>query len=208
MLLPPGEPEHSSLVCPPKFPIRQLSLCQCCWWSRSPAHRMTRTRYSGGPLPWPGSPWHHLRGVLQGRSSDHHVSICEQRPLPLLFVIGCMSLAFVLLAVLHASRVLIATAIAGIVASNLSLLITRYWRISLRLVGIAGAVTIPVLLPVWPALSLALAPGPAGAFAPHAGRHGSGGQRDCSPLLAMWTRSNHEDCQEALQPQALSTRKP
>ena len=87
-----------------------------------------------------------LRGVRRGRYSDHHVSIREQRFVPLLFGIGCMSLTFVLLALLHASPVLIATVTAVIVACGLSLLITRYWKISLHLVGIAGAVTVFVLL--------------------------------------------------------------
>ncbi len=87
-----------------------------------------------------------LRGVRRGRYSDHHVSIREQRFVPLLFGLGCMSLTFVLLALLHASPVLIATVTAVIVACGLSLLITRYWKISLHLVGIAGAVTVCLLL--------------------------------------------------------------
>lgn len=56
-----------------------------------------------------------------------------------------MSLTFVLLAVLHASPVLIATVTAVIAACSFSLLITRYWKISLHLVGSAGSVTVFVL---------------------------------------------------------------
>jgi hypothetical protein len=57
-----------------------------------------------------------------------------------------MSLTFVLLAVLQASLALIATASAVIAACSLFLLITRYWKISLHLVGTAGPLTVFVLL--------------------------------------------------------------
>ena len=87
-----------------------------------------------------------LRGVRQGHYSDHHVSVREQRFIPLLFGLGCMAASFVLLYYLNASRVLIATVTAVIVACGISLLITRYWKISLHLVGIAGAVTVFALL--------------------------------------------------------------
>lgn len=86
------------------------------------------------------------QGVRRGRYSDHHVSIREQRFVPLLFGLGCMSLTFVLLLLLHTSLVLIATVTAVIVACGISLFITKYWKISLHLVGIAGAVTVFVLL--------------------------------------------------------------
>lgn len=87
-----------------------------------------------------------LRGVRQGQLSDHHVSVREQRFIPLLFGLGCMAAAFVLLYVLGAPQVLIATVTAVIVACGVSLLITRYWKISLHLVGTAGAVTVFALL--------------------------------------------------------------
>jgi hypothetical protein len=87
-----------------------------------------------------------LRGVRRGRYSDHHVSVREQRFIPLLFGLGCMAIALVLLYFLGASRVLIATVSAAIVACGISLLITRHWKISLHLVGMAGAVTVFVLI--------------------------------------------------------------
>lgn len=87
-----------------------------------------------------------LRGVRRGRYSDHHVSVREQRFIPLLFGLGSMVASFVLLYYLSVSRVLIATVTAVIVACGISLLITRYWKISLHLVGMAGAVTVFVLL--------------------------------------------------------------
>lgn len=87
-----------------------------------------------------------LRGVRQGRYSDHHVSVREQRLIPLVFGLGCMAIAFILLYALDVSRVLIATVTAVIVACGISLLITRYWKISLHLVGMAGAVTVFTLM--------------------------------------------------------------
>jgi membrane-associated phospholipid phosphatase len=86
------------------------------------------------------------RGVRKGHYTDHHVSKHEQRFIPLLFGLVCMVATFVLLATLGASRVLIATVTAVIVACGISLLVTRYWKISLHLVGIAGAVTVFTLL--------------------------------------------------------------
>lgn len=86
------------------------------------------------------------RGVRKGRYSDHHVSVREQRFVPLVFGLGCMLIAFCALYFLGVSRVLIATVIAVIVACGITLLITRYWKISLHLIGIAGTVTVFVLL--------------------------------------------------------------
>ena len=86
------------------------------------------------------------RGVRLGHYSDYHVSIREQRFVPLLFGLGCVSVVFALLLTLHASRSLIATVTAVIIVLGISTVITRYWKISLHLVGMAGAVTAFVLL--------------------------------------------------------------
>lgn len=86
------------------------------------------------------------RGVRRGKYSDHHVSIREQRFVPLLFGLGCMLIVFLLLFLLAASRALITAVIAVIVTCILALIITRYSKISLHLVGMAGAVTVCVLL--------------------------------------------------------------
>jgi membrane-associated phospholipid phosphatase len=86
------------------------------------------------------------RGVRKGHLSDHHVSKREQRFIPLLFGLACMVAAFILLYVLSTSHVLIATVTAVIVACGISLLITRHWKISLHLVGMAGAVTVFTLM--------------------------------------------------------------
>jgi membrane-associated phospholipid phosphatase len=87
-----------------------------------------------------------LRGVRQGRYSDHHVSIREQRLIPLVFGLVSIGIAFLLLFLLHASLVLMATMTAVIVVLIIATIITRFWKISLHVVGIAGAVTVCVLL--------------------------------------------------------------
>ncbi|WP_201372715.1 hypothetical protein [Ktedonobacter robiniae] len=96
------------------------------------------------------------QGVRRGRYSDHHVSKREQRRVPLLFGLACMVLAFVLLLFLHASLPLLATVTATLVAVAVAAVITQYWKISLHLVGIAGAVTVCCLL--WGPLCLFLSP--------------------------------------------------
>ncbi|GHO89392.1 hypothetical protein [Dictyobacter formicarum] len=95
------------------------------------------------------------QGVRKGKLTDHHVSQREQRFVPLFFGLTCMLLSFACLYALHASPILVATVVAVIVACGISLIVTRYWKISLHLVGMAGAVTVFVLLfgPRWLALS-------------------------------------------------------
>ena len=82
-------------------------------------------------------------GVRRGHYSDRHVSRREQRFVPLLFVIGCCLFVFVLLFLTKAPLSLIATALAVLAACALATVITQLgkWKISLHLVGIAGAVT-------------------------------------------------------------------
>ena len=96
------------------------------------------------------------QGVRRGRYSDHHVSKREQRRVPLLFGLACMVFAFVLLLFVHASSPLLATVTATLVAVAVAAGITQYWKISLHLVGIAGAVTVCCLL--WGPLCLFLSP--------------------------------------------------
>jgi hypothetical protein len=87
-----------------------------------------------------------LQGVRRGKLTDHHVSKREQRFVPLVFGIACMMSSFILLFLLGASSLLIATVVAVIVACGISLIVTNYWKISLHLVGMTGAVTVFVLL--------------------------------------------------------------
>lgn len=83
-----------------------------------------------------------LRGVHLGHLSDHHVSIREQRLVPLLFALGCVACVFILLLILHASYPLLATVTAVLTICTIGTVITRYWKISFHLVGMAGAVMV------------------------------------------------------------------
>jgi hypothetical protein len=80
-------------------------------------------------------------GVRHGIYTDRHVSRREQRLVPLLFGIGCIIAVFFLLLLLHASLAIMATLVAMIVALIIATVITTFWKISLHLVGVAGAVT-------------------------------------------------------------------
>jgi|SRR5579884_1248673 len=86
------------------------------------------------------------QGVRRGRYSDHHVSRREQRFVPLLFAVTCFFLTFVLLLLLHASTHLVATVTAALAACAIATIVTRAWKISIHLVGMAGAVTVFCLL--------------------------------------------------------------
>jgi hypothetical protein len=87
-----------------------------------------------------------LRGVRRGQYSDQHLSVREQRLVPLLFGIACIILVFALLLLMRVSRALLAIMVAVLIVCILTLAITRYWKISLHLVGIAGAVVGLVLV--------------------------------------------------------------
>ncbi len=81
-----------------------------------------------------------LRGVRRGHYSDQHLSVREQRLVPLLFGIACTILVFGLLIVMRVPPALLAIVVAVLIVGVVTLAITRYWKISLHLVGVAGAV--------------------------------------------------------------------
>jgi hypothetical protein len=87
------------------------------------------------------------RGVRSGRYSDRHVSLREQRLIPLLFGIGCVVIVFLILLSLRASPPLMATVVAALITSVIATLVTRFWtKISFHLIGIAGTATVFTLL--------------------------------------------------------------
>jgi hypothetical protein len=97
------------------------------------------------------------RGVRRGHYSDKHLSVREQRIIPLIFGMGCAAVAFVALLLLHASAAFLATVVAVLVGGVITLVVTKYWtKISLHMVGIAGAVT--ALSLVFGPLALLLSP--------------------------------------------------
>lgn len=88
------------------------------------------------------------RGVRAGRYSDCHLSLREQRLIPLLFCIGCVVIVFLVLLSLRASHLLMATLTAVIVVLCIATVITvrGKWKISFHLLGIAGAVMALVIV--------------------------------------------------------------
>ncbi len=81
-----------------------------------------------------------LRGVRRGHYSDQHLSVREQRLVPLLFGIACTILVFGLLIVMRVPPALLSIVFAVLIVGVFTLSITLYWKISLHLVGIAGAI--------------------------------------------------------------------
>ncbi len=90
-------------------------------------------------------------GVRRGTFSDHNISKREQRFVPMLFSLVCILLTLALLTYLRVSRELIATIVSVIITCLIALIVTRFWKISLHLVGVAGMVTVFILLfgPQW-----------------------------------------------------------
>jgi membrane-associated phospholipid phosphatase len=88
-----------------------------------------------------------LYGMRKGKYTDHFVSKREQRLFPLLIGMVCMGCSCIVLFLLHA-RVLLVAVAAVVVILLIATLITQFarWKISLHLVGIAGAVTLLCLL--------------------------------------------------------------
>lgn len=100
---------------------------------------------------------HIARGVRAGRYHDHHLSVRQERLLPIVVGLGGAGAALVLLLLLHASHPYLATVAAVVVGAVLALVITHLarWKISLHVAGNAGAVTVLVIVFGWLALLLA-----------------------------------------------------
>ena len=88
------------------------------------------------------------QGVKRGRYTDAHVSVRSQRLVPLSFGLVSMILVFLALTLLHASHQLLAAITASLISLLLAILITQFakYKISLHIIGMAGAVTICYLL--------------------------------------------------------------
>lgn len=94
-----------------------------------------------------------LQGVRRRRLTDRHVSVREQRPLPIALAILSIVIGLIALVAIHASRELLAVLVAMLVGLTLSLLITLVWKISLHTATLAGAIAI-LALAFSPALAL------------------------------------------------------
>ena len=99
---------------------------------------------------------HIARGVRAGRYHDHHLSVRQERLLPILVGLASAGVALALLLIWHAARLYLATVAAVVVGAALALVITHglRWKISLHVAGNAGAVTVLVVLFGWLALLL------------------------------------------------------
>jgi hypothetical protein len=88
------------------------------------------------------------RGVRKGTYTDDHVSIREQRFIPLSVGLGSMILVFLLLILLGAALPYLASLTSSLVSLALVLAITQLvrYKVSLHMVGITGSVTLCSLL--------------------------------------------------------------
>ncbi len=99
---------------------------------------------------------HIAQGVRAGRYRDHHLSVRQERLIPVLVGLVSAGTALALLLLWHASRAFLATVAAVVVGAALALVVTHgaRWKISLHVAGNAGAVTVMILLFGWPAVLL------------------------------------------------------
>ncbi|GIH94346.1 hypothetical protein ACFFMN_05585 [Planobispora siamensis] len=95
-----------------------------------------------------------LAGVRSGRLDSHHLVDRESRTRPLLVAMGAVSVALVLLALLGAPGLLVATVTAMLAALALTVPITLRWKISFHAAVSTGTVVLLAhVLPAAPALA-------------------------------------------------------
>jgi len=87
-----------------------------------------------------------LWGVRRRRFTDHHIRLREQRPVALVVGITSALVGLILIAVLGAPRELIALVVAMEVGLIISLAITLFWKMSIHVASVAGAIVILVLV--------------------------------------------------------------
>lgn len=87
-----------------------------------------------------------LWGVRRQRFTDHHIRLREQRPQALAVGIGSGLIGLVLLVLLGAPRELIALVVAMATGLSIALMITLFWKMSIHVASVAGAVVIVVLV--------------------------------------------------------------
>ncbi len=145
----PGErlAHRISLVANPLFVVLPLFLAVALHTAPDPLHALEWWAIIA--IGFTGAPFFFIRiGVRRGRYTDEHVSNRAQRFIPLTFGLLCMILVFVLLLFLAVPRVLLATVVGALVSLAFAIAITQFLRfkISLHMVGSAGAVTVCVVL--------------------------------------------------------------
>jgi hypothetical protein len=84
--------------------------------------------------------------VRRQRFTDHHIRLREQLPVALVVGIGSALVGLILITVLGAPRELIALVVAMEVGLTISLAITLFWKMSVHMASVAGAIVILVLV--------------------------------------------------------------
>lgn len=87
-----------------------------------------------------------LWGVRRQRFTDHHVRLREQRPQALAIGIASGLVGLLLLVVLGAPRELIALVVSMATGLMIALLITFFWKMSIHVASVAGAIVIVALV--------------------------------------------------------------
>jgi hypothetical protein len=87
-----------------------------------------------------------LWGVRRQRFTDHHIRLREQRPQALAVGIASGLVGLLLLVVLGAPRELIALVVAMATGLFIALFITFFWKMSIHVASVAGAIVILVLV--------------------------------------------------------------
>jgi hypothetical protein len=92
-------------------------------------------------------PWLYIRyGIWRKRYSDKHLSVRQERLVPMMVAFACVVATFLLLLFIHASSFLLLTLIDVLVIGLIAIAITTRWKISLHLMAISGAITILILV--------------------------------------------------------------
>jgi hypothetical protein len=87
-----------------------------------------------------------IRGVRRGHWTDHHVTIHEQRRVPLLVGLGSVLIGLGLLLTLDAPRDLTALVVAMVAGLGVTVLITHRWKISIHTAVAAGTIVVLCLV--------------------------------------------------------------
>jgi membrane-associated phospholipid phosphatase len=101
-----------------------------------------------------------VRGVRRGHWTDHHVTVREQRRVPLLVGLASVVVGLGLLVSLEAPRELVALVAAMVAGLGVTVLVTRWWKISVHTAVAAGTVVVltlvfgPWLLFLWTVVAL------------------------------------------------------
>ncbi len=87
-----------------------------------------------------------IREARRRKVTDHHVRLREQRPRLMVIGIAFVLVGLVLLVVLDAPQGLIALVGAMVGGLGSSILVTLFWKISIHVAVVSGAVTILILV--------------------------------------------------------------